>query len=794
MNDELVQLQSSCYQKNLLNAMWHLRNTGILCDVTVQVDYQGELEEFEAHQVVLAASSGYFKSLLLADGQVKKIFLCDISTNAFTKFLEYAYSGSVEVERHYVNTILQMAKFLDCQELVDVCLSEVLDYDAETANVSLQNDGADVNSSRAEVKTKQERVRGAIKRKKLLKSPKKLENMKETEQDIQGRRSSRLAGRRVSVDFPMKKSKIQMENPDKSKTAGEEQASADPEVESKDGETVAEKEAYDDSGSETPHSIQEEDPQESDFLPNEVIDEADESEKESRRGSAKYRCEQCSRSFYYEKSYLKHLSVSHGVKTNTTFRCDICQQTFANRCNLKIHQRHVHNDERLFPCDVCDKTFKRKKDVTRHKRQVHEGGTDRHFCHICGKALSSKTALTLHERTHSGHKPFKCNECGSSFSQSSALKTHQRIHTGEKPFACDLCDARFTQNHMLSYHRRCHTGEKPFMCENCGKSFASKEYLKHHNRIHSGLRPYKCETCGRAFAQRNSLHQHMKIHTGERPYHCKDCNKLFTQLNALQRHQRIHTGEKPYMCSMCGRTFTDKSTVRRHTLTHDKQTPWKNYLVVLKGNVEDRVKKPKGASQKKDKTVSVVPEPQTRHSDTVKTQEVVAVSGEPVTISGDWAGTGTIALVSHTSLGGLTVIQTEVPAGTQLQPIVTADGTSVISLDASAVGMPVTVPFSIPISVAHSITVSPSISGSVPITVSSHVSEAILAPAVIAATSEAETTEAILDPAPVPLPTSDECVMVEVTQVSDSQQEVTEVAQTVDHSNSIEISTGENTE
>ncbi len=35
--------------------------------------------------------------------------------------------------------------------------------------------------------------------------------------------------------------------------------------------------------------------------------------------------------------------------------------------------------------------------------------------------------------------------------------------------------------------------------------------------------------------------------------------------------------------------------------THDKQTPWKNFLVVLEGNVENRAKKPKGSSQKKDK-------------------------------------------------------------------------------------------------------------------------------------------------------------------------------------------------
>ncbi|KAK1795563.1 hypothetical protein P4O66_001060 [Electrophorus voltai] len=556
--------------------------------------------------------------------------------------------------------------------------------------------------------------------------------------------------------------------------------------------TLPEDEALTDSGSESAyaycHDASEEEPRDPDFIPSETMEEDDDGEKQNKAGGAKFDCDKCFRSFRYEKSYLKHGRISHGIQTDTTYRCDTCQQTFANRCNLKIHERHVHSDERLFPCDVCGKAFKRKKDVTRHRRQVHEGGTERHYCPVCGKSLSSKTALTLHERTHTGDKPYSCDECGARFSQSSALKTHQRIHTGEKPFACDMCDARFTQNHMLSYHKRCHTGEKPFMCENCGKSFASKEYLKHHARIHSGFKPYKCDNCGRAFAQRNSLHQHMKIHTGERPYHCKDCAKQFTQLNALQRHQRIHTGEKPYMCSMCGRTFTDKSTVRRHTMTHDKDTPWKNYLVVLEGNVEGRAKKPKGSSLKKEKAMANAGEPQTGEKQSeAKAQGIVAVPGEPMTISGDWASPGTITLVSHGALGSLTVIQTE---DTQLQPLVTADGTSVIALDSSTVGIPVTVPFSFPISVTHSMSGSTPLSDSVPLTKSATILAPVSTPATV--------TEAILAQTEDTLSTSTECItpqsVVEQAQQapnSDSPEEIAEHVQTTETVEEMEICTGD---
>ncbi|XP_048105708.1 RB-associated KRAB zinc finger protein-like isoform X3 [Alosa alosa] len=201
-------------------------------------------------------------------------------------------------------------------------------------------------------------------------------------------------------------------------------------------------------------------------------------------------------------STVSHITMKHrgardvnslgvySVEQATNFTTDVVfpspdlhqnERQFLSR-NLKKDPEDPHSsDNSEMPVSTLVQICTRQKPGKRRERKKNL------TCPICGIGIRYPVEMKIHQRVHTGEKPYRCTVCPARFAQSGCLKVHLRCHTGEKPYACPHCGKCFSLSSTLKTHIRLHTGEKPFGCSYCVKSFASKRYLqRHQRRVHTG--------------------------------------------------------------------------------------------------------------------------------------------------------------------------------------------------------------------------------------------------------------------------------------------------------------------
>ncbi|XP_022212477.2 zinc finger protein weckle-like isoform X2 [Drosophila obscura] len=165
-------------------------------------------------------------------------------------------------------------------------------------------------------------------------------------------------------------------------------------------------------------------------------------------------------------------------------------------------------------CKICKKTFTSAASLRRHKLEVH-CNLKRFICDVCGKGLTTFTALVEHKLVHTDYCPCICHVCNAAFKNKARLRVHLQTH-GAPSFECSLCGKKLQTRAILNKHKYVHTDERRFKCDICGLGSKNSTAMKIHLLSHTGLRPYVCKYCGKGFASNTNCRAHkLKKHPSE---------------------------------------------------------------------------------------------------------------------------------------------------------------------------------------------------------------------------------------------------------------------------------------
>nr|XP_023502556.1 hypermethylated in cancer 2 protein isoform X2 [Equus caballus] len=499
------------HSKQLLLQLNQQRTKGFLCDVIIMV----ENSIFRAHKNVLAASSIYFKSLVLHDNLIN-LDTDMVSSTVFQQILDFIYTGKLlpsdQPAEPNFSTLLTAASYLQLPELAALCRRKLKRAGKPfgSGRVGAAGMGRPPRSQRLSTASViQARYPGLVDGRKGAHTPQELPQAKGSDDELflstSNQESTHGLGRTVcpasgeaglgscstngssggceqelGLDLSKKSPPLPPATPGPPLTPDDPAQLSDSQHGSPlsvSAPPVANSASYAELGG-TPNEPMDLEGAEDNHLS--LLEGPGGQPRKSLRHSAR------KKEWSKKEPVEGYETVSYG---DNLYVCIPCAKGFPSSEQLNAHVE-THTEEELFIKEEG-------------AYETGSGGAEEE-----AEDLSAPSAAYTAEP-----RPFKCSVCEKTYKDPATLRQHEKTHWLTRPFPCNICGKMFTQRGTMTRHMRSHLGLKPFACDECGMRFTRQYRLTEHMRVHSGEKPYECQLCGGKFTQQRNLISHLRMHT-----------------------------------------------------------------------------------------------------------------------------------------------------------------------------------------------------------------------------------------------------------------------------------------
>lgn len=119
------------YLKSVFIEVNTLRKEGCFCDVTIECD---DGRHFEAHRIVLASSSPYFRAMFthnMQESHQKLVRIRQVDSKVMEELLDFAYTGKTKLvakDQDFVESLLVASNMLQFQRVEDTCVDFIREH------------------------------------------------------------------------------------------------------------------------------------------------------------------------------------------------------------------------------------------------------------------------------------------------------------------------------------------------------------------------------------------------------------------------------------------------------------------------------------------------------------------------------------------------------------------------------------------------------------------------------------------------------------------------------------------